>query len=119
MFDPASLRALINEHGVTVTLRKKAAGVYNVATGTVGYTNTDYSVKGYFFNNDPSVAEFQIQQNGERRILLSDKLVNGAITPEVTASDEILFSSKTTTVIRTTVISSANSTMCQMCYLRD
>jgi hypothetical protein len=119
MFDPSSLRQLINEHGITITLRKKTQGAYDVATGTVSQTNTDYTLKGFFFNNDPSVSEFQIQQTGERRVVLSDKLENGSNTPDVDTTDEIVFGSKTTTVIRVTQISSSTSTMCQMCYLRD
>lgn len=119
MFDAASLRALINEHGITVTLRKKVAGAYNTTTGKVTHTNTDYAVKGYFFNNDPSVAEFNTTVMGERRMVLSDKLDNGSDTPEVDATDEILFGAKTTTVTRVTKISSYTSTMCQMLYLRD
>jgi hypothetical protein len=119
MFDPASLRALISEHGVTVTLRKKAAGAYNVTTGSVTQTITDYQVKAYFFNNDPSVGEFAVHQTGERRMVVSDKLTNGAITPEIDSTDEIVFGSKTTTVTRSSVIASAGSTMCQLLYLRD
>lgn len=119
MFDATSLRALINEHGVTVTLRKKVAGVYNTTTGKVTHTITDYTVKGYFFNNDPSVAEFNTTMMGERRMVLSDKLNNGLDTPEVDATDEIVFCSNTTTVTRVTKISSYTSTMCQMLYLRD
>lgn len=119
MFDASSLRELIYEHGITVTLRKKSAGAYNVATGSVTHTNTDYLVKGYFFNNDPSVAEFNTQMMGDRRLVLSDKLINGHDTPEVLATDEVLFGSKVTTVTRNTKISSVGSTMCQMLYLRD
>jgi hypothetical protein len=119
MFDPSSLRELIYEHGITVTLRKKSAGAYDVASGTITHTNTDYTVKGYFFNNDPSVAEFNTQMMGDRRLVLSDKLTNGVDTPEVLATDEIVFNGKTTTVTRNTKISSGGSTMCQMLYLRD
>lgn len=119
MFDPSSLRQLINEHGITLTLRKKVAGAYDVATGTVSQTSTDYIVKGYFFNNDPSVAEFNNQMMGERRMVVSDKLNNGTVTPEIDATDEIVFGGKITTVTRVTKISSSSSIMCQLLYLRD
>lgn len=119
MFDPASLRELINEHGVSVTLRKKANGAYNVTTGKVVQTNTDYTVKVYFFNNDPSVGEFSNILTSERRAVLSDKLDTGSETPEVDASDEIVFGGYTTTVVRSSKITSSSSNMCQMVYLRD
>lgn len=119
MFDPHSLRQLIKEHGIALTLRKKDAGTYDVATGTITQTNTDYSVRAFFFNNDPSVAEFTPVMMGERRLVVSDKLVDGAITPDIDATDEIIFGTKTTTVTRSSKIMSAGQTMCQLLYLRD
>jgi hypothetical protein len=119
MFDPSSLRQLIYEHGTTVTLRKKSAGAYDVATGKVTQTNTDYTVKAYFFNNDLSVNEFNIPLTSERRIVVSDKLIDGNLTPEIDATDEIVFGGKTTTVIRSSIIASNGSAMCHLLYLRD
>lgn len=119
MFDPNLLRQLIKEHGVVVTLRKKATGVYNTTTGIVTQSNTDYTVKGYFFNNDPSVGEFSSVLHGERRIVLSDKLTNGSSVPEVDSTDEILYSGKTSPVIRSSRIDSAGVNMCQLLYLKD
>lgn len=119
MFDPSSLRTLIYEHGITLTLRKKAASAYDVATGTVTQTNTDYTLKGYFFNNDISVGEFSIQLMGERRLVLADKLTDGSDTPDIDATDEVIFNGKTTTVTRASKISSGGSAMCHMVYLRD
>lgn len=119
MFDAHSLRQLIKEHGTTVTLRKKDAGAYDVATGTVSQTNTDYIVKAFFFNNDPSVAEFNTQMMGERRVVISDRMINGITTPDIDATDEIVFGGKVTTVTRVTKIMSAGKNMCQMLYLRD
>lgn len=52
-------------------------------------------------------------------MVVSDKLNNGTVTPEIDATDEIVFGGKTTTVTRVTKISSSSSTMCQMLYLRD
>lgn len=119
MFDAASLRKLINEHGVTVTLRKKSNGSYNVTTGKVVQSNTDYTVRVYFFNNDPSVGEFSNILKAERRAVISDILTNGLTTPDVDASDEIIHGSYTTTITRTTKITSGSRNMCQLVYLRD
>lgn len=119
MFDAASLRKLIEEHGTTVTLRKKENGAYNVTTGKTVQSYTDYTVKAYFFNNDPSVGDFSNMLRAERRAVISDKLVNGSVTPDLDASDEIINGSYTTTVTRTTKITSRSSNMCQLVYLRD
>lgn len=119
MFDPHTLRQLINEHGIVVTLKKRATGVYNSTTGVVAQTDTNFSVKGYFFNNDPSVGEFSTVFHGERRIVLSDKLTNGSVVPEVDASDEIVYNGKTSPVTRSSRIDSAGINMCQLLYLRD
>lgn len=119
MFDPVLLRTLIYEHGITVTLRKKAKGSYNVTTGSVSQTPTDYQVKVYFFNNDPSVGEFAIVSKAERRAVVADKLINGQPTPEIDSTDELIFNGKTTSVTRVTNISSYTSSMCQLLYLKD
>ena len=119
MFDPTLLRKLIYEHGTTVTLRKRANGTYNVTTGKLTQTPTDYQVKVYFFNNDPSVGEFAIVSKAERRAVVSDKLTDGTDTPEIDSTDEIIFGGKTTEVTRVTKISSYTATMCQLLYLKD
>lgn len=126
MFDPASLRQLINEHGITVTLRKRANSAYNVQNGTITQANTDYSVKAYFFNNDPSMLPFN-QANArydniigsERRVVLSDKLTNGLATPVVDVTDQIVYGGVAANVTRNTTISSGTATMCQMLYVSE
>ena len=119
MFDPNLLRQLINEHGVTVSLIKRATGVYDATTGKVSQTNTTYTLKAYFFNNDPSVGEFSSVLHGERRMVLSDKLSNGDPTPEADATDEISYLGKTSAIVRSSRIDSAGTNMCQLLYLKD
>lgn len=119
MFDVTSLRQLINEHGVTVTLRKKANGAYNATTGVLAQTNTDYTVKVYFFNNDPSIGEFNTVLTGERRVVVSDVLTNGLTTPEITANDEIIGFGDTVNVTRSSKITSGGANMCQLLYVKE
>lgn len=119
MFDVASLRQLINEHGVNVTLRKKANGAYNATTGVIAQTVTDYTVKVYFFNNDPSIAEFNTTIMGERRVVVSDLLVDGSATPDITANDEIVGDGDTVNVTRSSKIRSGSATMCQLLYVKE
>jgi hypothetical protein len=119
MFDPALLRQLIKEHGVVVTLRKKSTGAYDPSTGVLSQTNSDYLVKAYFYNNDPSYAEFNSVARGERRVVVSDILVNGSVTPEILANDEIVGFGDTVVVTRSSKITSGNSVMCQILYVRE
>lgn len=126
MFDPSTLRTLINEHGVVVTLRKRLNGTYDPASGTVLQGNTDYQVKAYYFNNDPSMLPFN-QANArydnivssEKRVVLSDKLLSGDNTPAVDVSDQIIGDGSTANVTRVAKITSAGDTMCQMLYVSD
>jgi hypothetical protein len=119
MFDVTSLRQLINEHGVNVTLRKKANGVYDATTGVIAQTSTDYAVRVYFFNNDPSIAEFNTIVMGERRVVVSDILLNGQVTPDITANDEIVGDGDTVNVTRSSKIRSGGATMCQLLYVKE
>lgn len=118
-FDPASLRALINEHGVVVTVTNIATGAYNQTTGVVATTRTSYLVKAYFFNHDPTVAEFNTIVTGERRVVLSDILVNGSVTPAINAGDEISGFGDTVEVTRSSKITSTQANMCQMLYVKE
>jgi hypothetical protein len=126
MFDPYTLRTLINEHGVVVTLRKRLNSAYDQLSGTVVQGNTDYQVKAYYFNNDPSMLPFN-QANarydnvatGEKRVVVSDKLLDGSNTPAIDVTDQIIGDGSTANVTRTTKITSAGDTMCQMLYVSD
>lgn len=126
IFDPATLRTLINQHGVTVTIRKRVNGTYDPVSGTLVQSNTDYTARAYFFNSDPSFLPFN-QANArydnvtatEKRVVVSDKLTNGNNTPEIDATDQVLYDGKEYQVTRTTDISSGASKMCQMLYVSE
>lgn len=126
MFDPFTLRTLIEEHGSVVTLRKRVNIVYDTASGSLVQGETDYQVKAYFFNNDPSMLPFN-QANArydniaasEKRVVVSDKLTDGSSTPAIDVSDQIIGDGVTANVTKTTKITSAGSSMCQMLYVGD
>ncbi len=119
MFDPYTLRTLINEHGTTVTLRKRSNGAYDPASGSVVQSNTDYSVKAYFFNADMSIAEFKTVMTGERRVVVSDKLNNGNTTPDIDATDQIIGFGDTVNVTRASKITSDGVAMCHLLYVKE
>jgi len=47
MFDSYTLKKLIQEHGHDVTLTHVVTGTYDIATGSMGATETPYTVRAY------------------------------------------------------------------------
>lgn len=118
-FDNSTLRSLIKEHGVTVTLRKRAAGTYNNDTGTVTTTNTDYSVRAYFYDFTPDMIDDQSILRGDRRVVIDSKLVDGSTTPEPDATDQIIGLGDTVNIVKVMEIKSGSATMCYLLQVRE
>lgn len=111
MFDTYTLLQMLKEHGVTITLRKRVEGAYDVHTGTVGTTNTDHSVKGYFFS--------QKYSDGTSDQLKSVKgLVLEGSSPSVDATDQIVYG-VTYAVLRARKITSGTTTLCYILEVVD
>lgn len=89
-FDTYTLRMLLKEHGVDVTLRKVAESSYNNDTGTISTTNTDYTVRAYFYDYNSDTLMPDSIQNGERRVVVSGVLTNGSTTPKPDVTDQII-----------------------------
>lgn len=118
-FDVSGLRALINEHGIVLTLRKRSAGAYNNDTGTVTQTNTDYSVRGYFYDYTPDMVDGNSILRGDRRVVVDCKLTNGQATPEPDATDQIIGLGDTVDIVRVMEIKSGAGTMCYLLQVRE
>lgn len=118
-FDPSTLRQLINEHGIALTLRKRAAGAYNDTTGTVTTTNTDYTVRGYFYDYTPDMIDSNSILRGDRRVVLDSKLTNGSATPEPDATDQIIGLGDTVNIVKVMEIKSGSATMCYQLQVRE
>lgn len=118
-FDPYTLRQIIKEHGVALTLRKRAAGAYNAATGTVSQTNTDYAVRGYFYDYTPDMIDGSSILRGDRRVVLDNKLTNGSATPEPDATDQIIGLGDTVNIVKVMEIKSGSGTMCYLLQVRE
>jgi hypothetical protein len=118
-FDNYTLRQLLREHGIALTLRKRAAGAYNSDTGTVTPTNTDYAVRGYFYDYTPNMVDGQSILRGDRRVVLDSKLTNGSATPEPDATDQILGLGDTVNIVRVMEIKSGSATMCYQLQVRE
>lgn len=118
-FDNSTLRHLIKEHGLTLTLRKRAASAYNVTTGSVTQTNTDYSVKGYFYDFTPDMIDGNSILRGDRRVVLDVKLLNGSATPEPDATDQVIGLGDTVNIVKVMEIKSGSNTMCYLLQVRE
>ena len=118
-FDPSTLRQMIREHGLPLTLRKRAAGAYNNDTGSVTTTNTDYAVRGYFYDFTPDMLDGESILRGDRRVVLDSKLINGSATPEPDATDQIIGLGDTVNIVKVMEIKSGSNTMCYLLQVRE
>lgn len=118
-FDVSGLRALIREHGTALTLRKRAAGAYNNDTGTVTQTNTDYAVRGYFYDFTPDMVDGESILRGDRRVVIDNKLINGQAAPEPDATDQIIGLGQTVDIVKVMEIKSGSNTMCYLLQVRQ
>ena len=118
-FNPYTLRQLIKEHGIALTLRKRAAGAYNNDTGAVTTTNTDYAVRGYFYDYTPDMIDGNSILRGDRRVVLDCKLTNGTTTPEPDATDQIIGLGDTVNIVKVMEIKSGSATMCYLLQVRE
>lgn len=118
-FDPFTLRQLIKEHGIALTLRKRAASAYNDATGTVTTTDTDYALKGYFYDYTPDMIDGNSILRGDRKVVLDNTLTNGSATPEPDATDQIIGLGDTVNIVKVMEIKSGSATMCYQLQVRE
>jgi hypothetical protein len=118
-FDPYTLRQLIKEHGISLTLRKRAASAYDDETGTVTQTNTDYTVRGYFYDYTSDMIDGESILRGDRRVALDCILVNGSATPEPDATDQIIGLGDIVNIVKVMEIKSSTNTMCYLLQVRE
>jgi hypothetical protein len=118
-FDPYTLRQLIREHGISLTLRKRASSAYDSDTGTVTQTNTDYTVRGYFYDYTSDMVDGESILRGDRRVVLDCVLANGSATPEPDATDQIIGLGDTVNIVRVMEIKSSTNTMCYLLQVRE
>jgi hypothetical protein len=119
MFDSYTLRLMLKEHGQVATLRKVLEGTYNATTGSLGTaTNTDYTVKAYFFDFESDAVNGQSILLTDRRVVLPNLLLNGNSVPEPNATDKIIISGDSVDIIRVEKILSAGIVQCYLLHVR-
>jgi hypothetical protein len=118
-FDPFTLRQLIKEHGISATLRKRSESAYDNNTGTVTATNTDYTVKAYYYEFTPDMLDGQSVVRGDKRVVLDIYLTNGSATPKPDTTDQIIGYGKTSDIIDVSEIKSSSNVMCYLLQVRN
>ena len=113
------MHGLIQEFGKVVTYRKVVTGTYDPATGTVGNTTTDYTVKSYMAQFMLSELSIDNVVRGDRRALLPTLDTSGATIPEPDESDLLVGSGDTVRVISTQTIYEGENPVCYICQVRE
>lgn len=118
-FRSYDLLKLVQDFGEDVTLRKRASGAYDNATGSVSMTNTDYVVKAYFYDYVPNMLDSNSIIQDIRKVVLGNKLINGLDTPEPDVGDQIAGLNGTVNIIKVSEIRSSGGTVCYILQVRE
>lgn len=99
----------IKQHGIVVTLRSRATGSYNDATGVVAITYTDYSVYGFSNAIVPSDLAQDSVINTHRTVILKSKQVNNSALPLPKVNDQVIIGSVTLDVVEVDMVNSGST----------
>lgn len=115
-FRAYDLLKLVEEHGETLTLRKKTYGAYDPATSTVGSTATDdYSMTAYFYNYELGVSDLSNVERGMRKCLISS--LGLAVSPD--SEDLIVGNGDQVHITNVVTMYSAGQAICYICDVRE
>jgi len=115
-FRAYDLLKLVEEHGETLTLRKKAYGDYDPATSTVGSTTTtDYAMTAYFYNYELGVSDLNNVERGMRKCLIS--ALGLSVSPDT--EDLIVGNGDPVNIINVLTMYSAGQAICYICDVRE
>jgi len=115
-FRAYDLLKLVEEHGETLTLRKKPYGAYNPATSTIDGTSTDdYSMTAYFYNYQLGVSDLNNVERGMRKCLIS--ALGLSVSPDT--EDEIIGNGDKVNITNVVTMYSAGQAICYICDVRE
>lgn len=119
MFRPADIQNLIDKFGKTVTLNSKSNGTYNPSTGAVTRTSTTTSLKAYFYDIRKENEFDTTSIEGQRRVAIPAKDVNGNPVPYPDVGDTITGHRKLATITRVDEVLSGTVTICYLLRVRQ
>jgi len=115
-FRAYDLLKLVEEHGETLTLRKKTHGAYNPSTSMISSTSTDdYSLTAYFYNYQLGVNDLENIEKGMRKCLISALSLN--VVPDT--EDEIIGNGNTVHITNVLSMYSGGQAICYICDVRE
>lgn len=115
-FRAYDLLKLVEEHGQTLTLRKKDYGSYNPQTSqTVSSTTTDYAVTGYMYTYNLGVTDPDNINRGSRKCVISS--LGLSVSPDT--EDEILGNGNTVHITNVLTMFSGGQAICYICDVRE
>jgi hypothetical protein len=118
-FSTTTIKKMIKDHGIALTLRKRAASAYSDSLGTVTATNTDYAVRGHFYNYTLEMIDGASILRGDRKVVLDPFLINGSATPQPSATDQIIGLGDTVNIVDVMEVKSGSATMYYHLQVRE
>lgn len=118
-FRAVDLQNLVNEHGVSVTLRSRTTGLYDPATGVVSQTNSDATVKAYFGNYMLNEVNGSTIIDGDRKVVVNTLDTSGTAITEPEVDDLIIGEGDTVSIVSVQKIKSGSTVVCYVCQARE
>lgn len=118
-FRPVDFRFLLDQYGKTITYRSVTEGTYDPSTGGLtGGSNTDKTVKAYFYNYNLNEIDGTNVVLGDRRVVLHTLDTSGNTITEPNIGDQFIGEGDTVKVVGVQKIFS-DSLVCYICQVRE
>jgi len=118
-FRPVDFRFLLDQYGKAVTYRSVSEGTYSTATGGLtGGSNTDKTVKVYFYNYNLGEIDGTNIKLGDRRAVLHTLDTSGNAISEPDIGDQFIGEGDTVKVVGIQKVFS-DSLVCYICQVRE
>jgi len=118
-FSSRDLKYLVDTHGKTLTYTVKGDPVYDPTTGEATSSDTDYTIKGYFYNYNLSDVNGATVLAGDRRLVMNLVDTSGVTIPEPEDGYQISGEGDTVEIISVAKIMSGPSAVCYICQVRE
>lgn len=115
-FRAYDLLKLVEEHGESLTLRKKTYGAYDPSTSTVSSTSTsDTTITAYFYNYELGISDLNNINRGMRKCAIS--ALGLSVVPDT--EDEIIGNGDKVHITNVLTMYSAGQAICYICDVRE
>lgn len=115
------LRHLIDTHGKTLTLTQvTTSGSYDPTTGGIsGGSNTDYTIKGYFYNYSLEEMQSSSISYGDRKLALGLYDTVNSLIPVPTVGSKVVGEGDQVNIVGVDKIMSGDNAVCYICQVRE